>query len=233
MQEVSLFLSQPSVIYWSSQTGRLLLGVLTILLGFFVASKVTHWLRTATRKLSQHEMIAQSPVGELFASTSGLRGTGIATMAVFWTVVFLFIAIAGEILGITLFGVLVAEIVSYLPSVLSAAIVLFLGIALAGVAENTLKKQLKRVMPQQAVLVGTSASYAILGLFAIMALSELGIASEFILILFGGLVFALSLGVGLALGLGSKDVVSDMLQGMIQDEKQRRSQATKGSKRDK
>ena len=43
------------------------------------------------------------------------------------------------------------------------------------------------------------------------AISELGIAQEFILIIFIGFVVMISLGFGLALGLGGKDLVSKIL----------------------
>ena len=43
------------------------------------------------------------------------------------------------------------------------------------------------------------------------AISELGIASEFIFILFVGFVTTLTLGFGLAIGLGAKDLVKNIL----------------------
>ena len=56
------------------------------------------------------------------------------------------------------------------------------------------------------------SSYLVMTLSVMAAISELGIASEFIMILFIGMVSALALGVGLAVGLGGKDLVSRLLE---------------------
>jgi len=48
-------------------------------------------------------------------------------------------------------------------------------------------------------------------LSSMIAISELGIAKEFILVLFVGFVSFLALGMGLALGLGGQHMVKKML----------------------
>lgn len=217
----------PLLIDWtllsaSSGIGRVILSVIILLLGFFVAGQITRLARRATRNILTREPVQDSPLGALFESTNALKGSGILSAALYWFVVFIFLSIAGELLGITFFTRIVSLLVSSIPSILSALIVFLFGVVISGLIERLVKQQFKRVAPQQAVLAGTLASYVSLALFVMIALSELGIASDFILILFGGFVFATALALGIAFGFGAKDLVSDMLSSMVNDEKKRR-----------
>lgn len=202
--------------------GRVALSIVILLIGFVVARNLTSFVRSSMAKLVAKEPVQDSPLGALFESTNALKGSGVATSVLYWLVVFIFLSIAGELLGITFFTHVVNLIVGYVPSVLSAVIVFVFGVVVSGVIEKIVKTQFKRVAPQQAVLAGTLSSYVSLVLFMMIALSELGIASDFILILFGGFVFATALALGIAFGFGAKDIVAEMLSSMVTEEKQLR-----------
>lgn len=215
---LSTTLSFLSVSFW-----RVLVSALVLIVGWLVARSLTRWIRRMARQLSQQSIIKDSPLASLVDSSHVLSGSGAFSAVVFWMIMLLFLAIAGEALGILLFTELVSVIVGFLPRVLSAAIVLVLGVVLAGVLETLSKRQYKRYAPEQAVLVGTMVGYTTLGLFVLIAISELGIASQFILVLFAGFVLMIALAAGLAFGLGAKGVVANALEQMVQREKTDRS----------
>lgn len=215
-----LFSPQTTFVYGSLY--RVGLSILVLLVGVFVARKITSAIRKIARSLFKQKTVAESPLGTLFDTTQSLKGSGVVSHIIFWTIMLLFLSIAGEILGITLFTNFVSLILGYIPMLLSALIVLGFGVVISGVVERVVKKQFKRLAPQQSVLAGTLASYFTLSLFALIALSELGIASDFILVLFAGFVMATALSIGLAIGLGAKDLVRDSLTNMVNEEKQRR-----------
>lgn len=208
-------------------------SILVLFLGVMVASQVTRWLRRMTRRAMTAPAVQDSPVSSLWETTEGLKGTGVVSTLVFWAVMMIFIAWAGELLGISFFSDIVAALLAAVPRVLSALVVIVLGVMLAGVAERVVKQHAKRIAPQQAVLIGTFTSYGIMVLFGLMAVSELGIASNFILLLFGGCVFALSLAAGIALGFGAKDLVAESLRSMVRDENIRRTPVTEVTPRKK
>jgi hypothetical protein len=66
-------------------------------------------------------------------------------------------------------------------------------------------------------MLGSIARYAIWTFAFIIALSELGIATAFMQILFTGLVVALALGFGLAFGLGGRDAAARAVEKMSAD----------------
>lgn len=220
LQTTALTSPQVSVVYGSLL--RLFLSVLVLLIGVYVARKLTGFLRDLGRSLVDRKTVIESPLGTLFESTQALRGSGVFSHIIFWTVMLVFLSISGEILGITLFTNLVSLIMGYIPMVLSALIVFGFGVVISGVVERVVKKQFKRLAPQQSVLAGTLASYFTLSVFGLIALSELGIASDFILVLFAGFVLASAMSIGLAVGLGAKDLVRESLTSMVNEEKQRR-----------
>lgn len=194
---------------------RFVLSVIVLILGLIVAQTVTKAVRSLMVRLFSQKQVADSPLGEVVVPLQSLRGSGIFSSVVYATVLFIFIAIAGEILGITFFSQIVGLVLAFVPNLAAAIVVLVLGLLLAGVAERVVKQQFRRFFPNQALLAGTIASSSVIVLFTLMAIAELGIAQEFIFILFAGFVFTLALGIGLAFGLGGQDVVRDMFKGFV------------------
>jgi len=222
------FVFNPSWYLYES-VWRFVASAAILLTGVLAASQITKAVRQSVSKLVHQSQLQDSPLGVVVEPATTLRGSGIFSTVVFSSIMFLFVAWAGEILGITFFANIVNMIATYMPSIFSALIVLILGILLAGVAERVVKQQFRRVAPSRAVLAGTAASSFTLIMFVLIALSELGIASEFILILFGGFIFAIALATGIGLGLGAKEIIADSLESMVSEETQVR-QRTKTKK---
>ena len=69
--------------------------------------------------------------------------------------------------------------------------------------------------------MGKLTSYVTVIFATLAAMAELGIAQQFVNALVFGTVGMLALGVGLALGLGSKDLVAELLKEWYKELKQR------------
>ena len=128
-----------------------------------------------------------------------------------WVIVLVFFIASVNILGLTTVSDMLGSILGYIPSIFSAVIVLAIGILLAGFVERVVKGSLATVDLKTSRLMGKIASYTVVTIAALAALSELNIAENFINILFIGFVAMLALGFGLAIGLGGKDLVAVML----------------------
>lgn len=128
-----------------------------------------------------------------------------------WVLLLVFTIAALNILGLTTISNLLLNILAYVPNVVSAVIVLTIGVLLAGVMENIVKGSLASIDLKTSRLMGKVTSYMIITITALVAISELNIAASFINILFIGFVTMLALGLGLAIGLGSKDMISMLL----------------------
>lgn len=217
--------------YLYSGLWRFLFSVFLVLVGMVIAKRATKGIRHFVSSILSKKQVADSPLGLVLEPVLKLEGSGILSSSVYALVLFMFIAWAGEVIGITLFSQIVNMIVAYIPNLLVALVVLSIGMLLASVIERVTKQQFKKVAPEQAVLAGTVASSITIALFVLMSLSELGIATEFILILFSGFVFSLALGIGIALGLGAKQLVENSLQDMVSKEQDRRKKSSKKSQK--
>ena len=128
-----------------------------------------------------------------------------------WLIVLTFFIAATNILGLTTVSNVLVSVLAYVPNVISAVIVMAIGVLLAGILEGVVKGALATVDLKTSRLMGKITSYTVVTITTLAAFSELKIASAFINILFIGFVAMLALGFGLAIGLGAKDVIGQAL----------------------
>src|SRR3989304_6401365 len=128
-----------------------------------------------------------------------------------WLIIAVFSIAAINVLGLTTVSAVLTSILTYIPNIISAVLILTVGVMLAGLVENLVKGTLGQVEVKTSRLLSKIASYLVVIVAILAAVNELGIAQSLINTLFTGLVATLTLGIGLALGLGGKDVVSKML----------------------
>lgn len=128
-----------------------------------------------------------------------------------WILVLTFFIAATNILGLSTVSNVLGGVLTYIPNVVSAVIVMAIGVLLAGIIEGMVKGALASVDLKTSRLMGKIASYTVVTITTLAAFSELKIASNFINILFIGFVAMLSLGFGLAIGFGAKDVIGTIL----------------------
>lgn len=131
---------------------------------------------------------------------------------VYWLLMLVVVHTSVSVLGLTSLSFILERILAYLPHIISSIIILFIGILLSGLVESLVKGSIRSIDGRSSRLLGKVSSYLVLVLTVMMAISELGIATDFIMILFVGFVGFLSLGLGLAFGLGGQHVVRKILE---------------------
>ncbi|PIS08938.1 hypothetical protein COT75_03685 [Candidatus Beckwithbacteria bacterium CG10_big_fil_rev_8_21_14_0_10_34_10] len=128
-----------------------------------------------------------------------------------WLIILVFFIATINVLGLSTVSVVLNSILGYIPRVISAVLVLTIGVLLAGLVEGVVKGALGQVDVKASRLMAKIASYVVIVFASLAAINELKIAQSLINTLFMGFVAMLALGVGLAIGLGSKDLVSRAL----------------------
>jgi hypothetical protein len=126
----------------------------------------------------------------------------------FWVIILVGFLFGLSALDARLTSDLVLRLFAYLPSVLAAAFALAVGFVVAQFVARAVLISAVNMQIQSARLLSLGVKWLVLVLAGAMALEHLGIGGGMVrisfAILFGGIVFALAL----AVGLGSKDVVS-------------------------
>lgn len=129
-----------------------------------------------------------------------------------WAVVILFLIPSVEVWGLSRVTVVLNQLLFYLPNVLVAVVIGFVGLIFANLVSNLVKHSVKTVGATSANSLSALAHFAIVFFTVLIVLNQLGIAQDLIRILFTGIVAMLAIAGGLAFGLGGKDIAREILE---------------------
>jgi len=195
--------------YFPVVLGALLILIFGAALARILASAVVRILRG----LRLSNLVKDTPIDLFLQKAEIFKIESVVGKIVYWLLMLVVIHSAVSVLGLDSLTLIFSRVLAYIPKVISAIVILFVGLLLAGVVESLVKASIRSIEGKQSLLLGKVSSYLVMGMVTLAAISELGIASDFILVLFIGLIFTISLGVGLAIGLGAKDIVKKRFEG--------------------
>jgi hypothetical protein len=141
------------------------------------------------------------------AGTS-LDPSSVLAKLAFWTVMVLVIVLAANALGVEAVSSLFAELLAYIPNVIAAVVVLVLGILLGEFVKDLVLASAGGVAG--GTTLARAAKAAVILLAAFMALEQLDIAQDIVLVFFIAVVGAAALAAGIAFGLGGKEIAAEM-----------------------
>jgi hypothetical protein len=181
--------------------------------GLVISGALRYVLRFGLRRLGCDRLADRTGLAHALGKVgfAGRPSGAIAAGAAFLVLAFFALVALGS-LDLELARGLVSQAFAYLPQVLVAAALLVLGVVVAGfVSRGVLIAAVNAGLPSARLLAGFAQS-ALLILFGAMALEHLGVGRQIILVsftvLFGGVVFALSL----AFGLAGRDLAKELLE---------------------
>lgn len=204
---------------WTDVTTRLLgffPNLIAALVVFLVGWIVAGWARTITIKILETlrlSSLIKDTVVQHFLKKADITAKIEETIGsvVKWLIILVFFIAAVNILGLSTVSQVLESILGYIPNVISAALILTIGVLISGFVESLVKGAIGSVDVKAGRLFGKIASYTIVVFASLAAISELRIAQAFINTIFTGFIAMLALGFGLAIGLGAKDLVSRVL----------------------
>lgn len=135
-----------------------------------------------------------------------------------WFIIIVFLVAAFDVLGLTQVNIFLKDVVlGYLPQVIVAVLILLIAAVIADAMQKIVVGSAKIAEVKTANLLGAITKYSILIFAILIALSQLGIASQFMYTLFTGIVAMLALAGGLAFGLGGRDAASRCIEKIKED----------------
>jgi hypothetical protein len=187
-------------------------GVVAMLLAILLAvilGTVVRWVVSRMLRLLRFDQQLERWGASALAEWSpGGSPALLAGRLVFWIIVLVGILVGLAALDSTLMPAMLERLIAYLPNVFVAVVLVLMGTVLARFLSRGVVISAVNLQLQSARLMGLGVKWLVLLLTAAMALDHLGIGGAILKlafgILFGGIVLALAL----AVGLGSKDVVS-------------------------
>lgn len=199
-----------------SRIAGLIPGLVALILALFIAAVaawiLTRILRHSLKSIQFDQRMLRwggAPTVEWSAAKSP---TELVVRTAAWTVIFVGFVIGVSAFDLTLTAELVDRLFQYLPNVLAAILVLVAGSVIARFLSRSVLIGAVNMNLQYARLLSAGTRWMVIAVSVAMALEHLGVGGSIIRlafgIFFGGIVLALAL----AVGLGSKDLVSRSIE---------------------
>lgn len=194
---------------------RLLAALGILMAGFAIAKMVERGTDLALHRIGFDRWMREGGVSEaLERAGTRLDPSTVLAKLVFWTVMLLVILLAADALGIEAVNTLFAELVAYIPSVIAAVIVLVLGILIGEFVKDLVLASAGGLPGGTTLARAAKASVVLLAVF--MALDQLEIAQDIVLVTFIAVMGAGALAAGIAFGLGGKDIAGEIAKSWYQ-----------------
>ncbi len=131
---------------------------------------------------------------------------------VFWFIILVFLIPAFDTLGLTSVTGILNQFIGYIPNVFVAVLILFLGVLLATVVADIVRGATATAGIGNPNVFAEISRWAIILFAALMALTQLQVATALVVELFGAIVFGSALAFGLAFGLGGRDAAKRLIE---------------------
>jgi hypothetical protein len=192
-----------------------LLGAFIVLIvGWFIATGLARLAERGLRAIGLERAAERSGIGH-FIEQSGTRWTvsGIIAALIKWSIFLIFIQAAASALGMTQITAIINSVILFIPRLIVALAIIVLGALLARFLGGMVRGSLSEVGVGSPRVFAKLTQYAIIGFAIVAAFNELGIAETVVNTLLIGLIGALALALGLAFGLGGREVAARITQG--------------------
>lgn len=187
---------------------KLILGIVVLFVGYLIArlvqAMVSRFIAYLDRVLNKNLSSRQLQVN-LSSSRSFIA------KAFFWIIVFFFITLFTEILGLPVITSWLAGLGDYLPNLLAGVVVIFFGIIFSRLASDLIRSRTFKSGLYSSTLMGKVVKYIIMVIAIIIAIDQIGIDISFLTTLTYILLASLLLGAAMAFAMGAKVSVSNIL----------------------
>lgn len=193
----------------SSVLPNIVVALILIFVGYIVAGMLKSVVKRVINTFPVNSMMERAGVTEIVARSGYTLDVGLVFgVLVKWFVLIVFFMAALDVLRLHQASQFLYEVLAYLPHVIVAIIILFIGLTVSGIVQNIVAGAARTANFRSADMLGKVARVAIIVFAVLAAMNQLQIATELVQMLFAGIVFATSLALGLAFGLGGKEAAA-------------------------
>ena len=193
-------------------------ALLIIAIGWLISNVLARIVREVLERAGADRLFAEHGGAVYGDRSTAFQPSLAAAEVVRWIVRFLFLVAAANVLGLTQVSMLLNSVLLWIPNLVVAAIILLIAPLVARFVRGAIEVSASQMGFSNGRVLGRMAEIAIVAFAFLVAINQLGIAADLINILFIGIVAAISLGFGLAFGLGGREVAArvteDFYQGM-------------------
>lgn len=190
-------------------------GVLIISIGLVLSSILKRLLLSIFKFFRLASMLEKT---KLMKKNEVAVWEEVLTEVLRWTLIILFLIPTLEVLGLSRATSVLNQFLFYLPNVIVAVVIGFIGIIISNMTAEIVRTSLHT---SSAATLAIITKGIIIFFTILVVLNQLGVAQDLIKILFTGIVAMVALAGGLAFGLGGKEVARDILESAVKKLKQK------------
>jgi hypothetical protein len=187
--------------------------VVIVLVGWFIASLIDRGLAALLRSVRFNDLSRRAGLAD-FVDKMGMNTdpAGMIGLVVKWFIRLIALVVAFDALGLPAVSDVLRQLLLWLPNVVVALVVLVIGGLCARGLGNVVRGAAAEAGLTNANILAKLASFVVWAFAIVVAVNQIGIATELVDILFMAVVGALALGIGLAFGLGGRETAAEILR---------------------
>lgn len=192
----------------------LLIGALVILLfGLILAAIVRYLVEQIVRTL-RIDALLKTIGGDVYVERAGyqMNSGKFFGLLFYWFILIIFISAATDTLRIWYVSSFLQELVSYVPHIIAAIIIMLAAVLVANFLRSLVRGSVMSARLHASKFLGTLAWWSVVIFGLLSALLQLGIASDLIRFSIMGVIAMIALAGGLAFGLGGKEYAAHLLE---------------------
>lgn len=186
---------------------------LILVAGWFVASLIERALAAVLRSVRFNHLSERAGLTD-FVQKMGMNTdpSGMVGLVVKWFVRLIALVVAFDALGLPAVSEVLKQLLLWLPNVVVALVVLVIGGLAARALSNVVRGAAAEAGLTNTNFLAKAAAVVVWAFAIVVAVNQLGIATELVNTLFMAVVGAVALGLGLAFGLGGRETAGEILR---------------------
>ncbi|MBC5805093.1 MAG: small-conductance mechanosensitive ion channel [Candidatus Eremiobacter antarcticus] len=204
---------------------RFLGAIVLLIIGWIIAGIIAA-LAVKLFKAIHTDTVADRIGANDFLQRSGskMRASDILGEFIKWIIRLVFIEMAADALGLPQITAAINGLLAFIPNVIVALFILGIGLFLGRLLAGVVRGSASEAGIQNPEMLAKLANWAVIAFAIIAAMNQVHVAAVVVNTLYIGLVAALALALGLAFGLGGKDVAGELAQNWLGQAQERSSQ---------
>jgi len=193
---------------------KIAVGILLVICGLALAKLIEIVLRSALTRLRFDRLMERTGIDKALHRI-GLRKqlNLFIPRLVYFLVLFLLAKTAADALGLLAISNAIGAFFDYLPNLVAAMLLIILGTSLGQFAGDLIAESARNSGVEFAGGLGRAVSGLIIFVVSMMAIGQLRIDTVFVRIVTSFVLGGAALGFGLAFGLGTRDVIRNIIAG--------------------
>jgi hypothetical protein len=198
-----------------------LLGAAVILLtGYFLARQIQRWADDTLKRIDFNRVAAAGGLDEAVGRTgSRLDPIRATAKLIFWLVMLVVILLATTALGLESINEMFGTMLAFIPTLIAAIVIVILGMVVGEFVRGLILASAGNVAGVPTLAKIAKGAVILISLF--MALQQVGVAAEIVTATFTLILGAVALAVGLAFGLGNRELAGEITRRWYEEGRRR------------